>query len=90
MVGTIHLCPDHADNGFPGRNKQEDVVAMLKKYPQYNEYWQDKRAKVENIQVPAYVLASYSTFLHTFGSFRGFEGLQNDNTWFDSHDLMVG
>lgn len=56
---------------------------MLEKYPHFNEYWQDKRAKVENINVPAYVLASYSTFLHTFGSFRGFEAIQNENKWYD-------
>ena len=62
---------------------------MLKRYPQYNDYWQDKRAKVENIRVPAYVLASYSTFLHTFGSFRGFEGLQNANKWSETHEVML-
>ena len=70
-----------SDGSVLGRNKQEDVIKMLEKYPQYNEYWQDKRAKVEDIQVPAFVLASYSTFLHTFGSLRGFEGLQNDKKW---------
>lgn len=65
-----------------GRNKQEDVIGMLRKYPHFNEHWQDKRAKVENINIPAYVLASYSTFLHTFGSFRGFEAIQNENKWY--------
>jgi predicted acyl esterase len=73
-----------------GRNKQEDVIAMLAKYPQFNEYWQDKRAIVENIKVPAYVLASYSTFLHTFGSFRGFEGIQNENKWFVQVESACG
>ena len=61
------------------------MIAMLRKFPQYNEYWQDKRAKIEQVEVPAYVLASYSTFLHTFGSFRGFEGMQNSNKWFECH-----
>lgn len=65
-----------------GRQKQEDVVGMLQKYPHFNEYWQDKRAMVEKINVPAYILASYSTFLHTFGSFRAFEGIEHDNKWF--------
>ena len=62
---------------------------MLRKHPHFNEYWQDKRAKVENINVPAYVLASYSTFLHTFGSFRGFEAIQNENKWYVARALDI-
>ncbi|KAH6959628.1 Alpha/Beta hydrolase protein [Ilyonectria sp. MPI-CAGE-AT-0026] len=53
-----------------GKNNIEDVSAMLKKYPLMNEYWADKRAKIQNIQVPAYILASMSTGLHTVGSLR--------------------
>jgi hypothetical protein len=65
-----------------GRNEQEDVVRMLQEHPHFDDYWQDKRAKVEQINLPAYVLASYSSFLHTFGSFRGFEAIQNKNKWY--------
>jgi predicted acyl esterase len=54
---------------------------MLEKYPRTNEYWEDKRAQVSRITVPVYVLASYSTFLHTMGSFRGFEEIQHKNKW---------
>ncbi|KAK0761625.1 hypothetical protein N5P37_006578 [Trichoderma harzianum] len=53
-----------------GRNNQEDVIGMLEKYPRLNAYWEDKRAKIEQIKIPCYVLASYSTGLHTIGSFR--------------------
>lgn len=48
-----------------------------------NAYWEDKRAKIEQITIPCYVLASYSTGLHTIGSFRGFEDLPTDNKWYD-------
>jgi predicted acyl esterase len=68
-----------------GRNEQEDVVRMLQEHPHFDDYWQDKRAKVEQINLPAYVLASYSSFLHTFGSFRGFEAIQNKNKWYVDH-----
>lgn len=54
---------------------------MLRKYPFANAYWEDKRAKIENIEIPAYVLASYSTAIHTVGSFRGFEDLQTKDKW---------
>ena len=46
---------------------------MIKEYPEYNEYWEDKRAKMDQIDVPAYILASFSSQLHTMGSFRGYE-----------------
>jgi len=62
---------------------------MVQKYPDFNDYWQDKRAKVENINVHAYVLASYSTFLHTFGSFRGFEAIRNENKWYVAPTSVV-
>jgi predicted acyl esterase len=54
---------------------------MLEKYPLMNEYWEDKRAKISQISVPTYVLASYSTFLYTMGSFRGFEELDHEQKW---------
>lgn len=64
-----------------GRNKQEDMIGMLDRYPLMNEYWEDKRAKIDQIDVPAYILASYSTFLHTMSSFRAFEELGHDQKW---------
>lgn len=64
-----------------GTGYMEDPVAMLKKYPLINEYWKDKRAQVSNIEVPAYILASYSTFLHLPGSLRGFEEIPHNNKW---------
>ncbi|KAH0594681.1 hypothetical protein MHUMG1_07515 [Metarhizium humberi] len=68
-----------------GRNQQEDVVGTLKKYPLMNEYWESKRANMSRIMVPAYVVASYSTFLHTFGSFRGFQEISHDKKWLRVH-----
>ncbi|KAH7066478.1 X-Pro dipeptidyl-peptidase C-terminal non-catalytic domain-containing protein, partial [Paraphoma chrysanthemicola] len=68
-----------------GRGKAEAVISMLKKYPLYNEYWEDKRAKVENITTPAYVLASYSTSLHTSGSIGGFNQIKSKDKWLRIH-----
>ncbi|KAI6381836.1 hypothetical protein MCOR25_001066 [Pyricularia grisea] len=74
---------------IPGRQQQEDVVAMLGKHPDYNnEYWQDKRAELGLIQVPAYIGASYSTNLHTLGSFRGFEEIPHEKKWLVVHDTQ--
>ena len=62
-----------------GANLQEGPIAMLAKYPLMNAYCEDKRAKVELINVPAYVLASMSTGLHAIGSTtRGLEDITHD------------
>ncbi|KAF9890050.1 hypothetical protein FE257_006730 [Aspergillus nanangensis] len=68
-------------NVLLGRGTQEDIVGMIKKYPNMNSYWEDKRARCDQINVPVYALASYSTGLHTFGSFRGFCEANTDKKW---------
>ncbi|KAI8266203.1 Cocaine esterase [Colletotrichum sp. SAR 10_98] len=68
-----------------GRNMMEDNITMLDKFPNCREYWDDKRARMEKIEVPAYILASYSTMLHTVGSFRGFEEIPHQKKWIAVH-----
>ncbi|KAK4936720.1 hypothetical protein LTR10_022444 [Elasticomyces elasticus] len=68
-----------------GRNGVEAVTTMLEKYPLYNDYWDDKRAKLDKITTPAYVLASYSSALHTTGSIRGFNEIQSKDKWLRIH-----
>ena len=46
---------------------------MLGTEPVINEYWRDKRVDYSKVKIPAYVLASYSTWLHTEGSLRCFK-----------------
>ncbi|CVL11485.1 related to cocaine esterase [Fusarium proliferatum] len=68
-----------------GRGKQEDLVSMLEKHSLLNDYWADKRANVSNINVPIYAVASYSTGLHTFGSFRGYTEAPTKHKWLRVH-----
>jgi uncharacterized protein len=42
-----------------GKNLVEDMPAMAAKYPMMNAYWEDKGAKLENIKMPAYIVASW-------------------------------
>jgi predicted acyl esterase len=55
---------------------------MLEKYPYENNFWEDRRAKVEKINIPAYVVDSSSTAMHVFGSLRSFEAIRNVNKWY--------
>lgn len=64
-----------------GRGKVESVTEMLNRYPLFNEYWEDKVAKLSQVEAPCYVLASYSTSLHTSGSIEGFNALGSKDKW---------
>ncbi|KAM0231397.1 hypothetical protein ACHAPO_008507 [Fusarium lateritium] len=55
------------------------------KYPLYNEYWDDKNVKLEKIKVPAYILASFSSALHTTGSVRGYHDISSKDKWLRIH-----
>jgi predicted acyl esterase len=66
---------------FDGKNQAEDVATMIRKYPLMNSYWEDKNPKLHNIVVPMYVLASYSTSLHTEGSIRGWKYSNSKEKW---------
>ena len=72
---------DVGSDTWAGDGQQEDVAAMLKRHPLMHEYWEDKRARIDRIKVPAYILASFSTMLHTEGSFRGFEDITHREKW---------
>ncbi|KAF7552155.1 hypothetical protein G7Z17_g4501 [Cylindrodendrum hubeiense] len=73
------------ENLMIGRTGAESVITMLKKYPLYNEYWEDKRVKLEKIKAPAYILASYSSSLHTTGSIRAYNELGSRDKWLRIH-----
>ncbi|CAG9982197.1 unnamed protein product [Clonostachys byssicola] len=70
---------------FIGRGQRDDMPAMAAKYPDSNEYWDDKRARMEEIKVPSYIVASFSTGLHNVGSFRGFEEMASKDKWISVH-----
>ena len=71
-----------------GKNRVEDVPAMLRKYPLMNGYWEDKRAKLEKIEVPAYVVASWTSGIHTHGTFDGFRRISSKDKWLRVHNTQ--
>ncbi|KIW10703.1 hypothetical protein PV08_11667 [Exophiala spinifera] len=64
-----------------GHKPREDTIAMIKQHPLMNGYWADKRAQAHLIDIPAYILASMSTSLHTVGSIRCFEDIPHQKKW---------
>lgn len=73
--------------GFAGLGKVEDMMAMLREHPLYNEYWGSKNIDLTNIgDIPIYFTASYSTGLHTEGSFEGFRTASTSKKWLRVHN----
>jgi uncharacterized protein len=73
---------------WTGKHKREDLVEEAKRYPLVNGLWKSKIARLENITVPAYVVASYSNSIHTPGTFRGWRQIRSKEKWLRIHNTM--
>ena len=60
----------------------------MKAHPKYDEYWEEKRAAVENINIPAYVVASWANILHSMGTFEAWSRLQTKDRWLRIHNSL--
>ena len=69
-----------------GKNRIEDVPAMLEEYPLMNAYWANKKADLEKINVPAYLVTSWTNTLHTQGTFEGFRKISSKDKWLRVHN----
>lgn len=76
------------------QNNVESTVKRLADHPFWDDYWADKRPKVEDIKAAAYVGADIATVLHTAGTIDGFRRLgtkdkwlrvNNTNEWYDQY-----
>ncbi|KAF4967725.1 hypothetical protein FSARC_4786 [Fusarium sarcochroum] len=73
---------------FSGRGQQEDWTGNLQTISESNEYVEDKRARIDKINIPSYIGASYSTNLHTIGSLRAFEEIGHEKKWLVLHSTQ--
>ncbi|SEO08853.1 hypothetical protein SAMN05428959_104591 [Duganella sp. CF517] len=74
------------NGSFFGKNKKEDILAEAERYPLMNDLWRDKIPDFDRINVPAYVVASYSNTLHTAGTFRAWRRMASQNKWLRIHN----
>ena len=70
----------------PGLGRTEDVGEMVRTYPFWNEYWEDRRARCDKIDIPMYIVASWTNALHTRGTFRGFIESPSNEKWLRVHN----
>ncbi len=67
-----------------GPNLVDDQVAMAKKYPLMNAYWEDKIPDFKKIKIPVYACASWSHF-HLHGAFNSFRKIKSTKKWLRAH-----
>jgi uncharacterized protein len=64
----------------------EDLETETAEHPWFDEFWASKAAKLEDIRVPAFVVASWSDQgLHTRGTLEGFRRISSEHKWLDIH-----
>ena len=71
---------------FAGKNLVEDPAAMTVEYPLMNDYWLEKIACLDRIEVPAYIVASFTNGLHVHGTFEGFRRVASREKWLRVHN----
>lgn len=76
---------------FPGTmcrptNRAENLLAMAREHPLFDDYWASKNADLEKITVPAFVVASWSDHgLHSRGTFEGYKKISSREKWLRVH-----
>jgi predicted acyl esterase len=64
----------------------EDVCAMINEHPLYDEYWASKISDLAEVDIPAYIVASWSDQgLHTRGTISAFNELSSSDKWLEVH-----
>lgn len=71
---------------YPGHGMRENLADMIKQYPFMNDYWADKIARLDKINVPAYVVASYTNKVHTRGTLDSYQKLASKEKWLRVHN----
>ncbi|MES3001842.1 MAG: CocE/NonD family hydrolase [Pseudomonadota bacterium] len=76
------------NGSFFGKNQKEDILAEAARDPLMSELWENKIPDFERINVPAFVVASYSNTLHTAGTFRAWRRLASQDKWLRIHNTQ--
>jgi uncharacterized protein len=66
--------------------RTEDTVANVRAHPLHDAYWLSKESDLAAIEVPAYVVASWSDHgLHTRGTLEAYKRLSSPAKWLEVH-----
>lgn len=74
------------EGSFFGKNRKEDILSEVERYPLMTDLWENKIPDFGKITVPAYIVASYSNTLHTAGTFRAWRRIASKEKWLRIHN----
>ncbi|GAB3616674.1 CocE/NonD family hydrolase [Okibacterium endophyticum] len=78
--------PRASQNMGYSRTRTEDTEANVLAHPLMSAYYEDKYPSLENIVVPAYVVASWSDHgLHSRGTLEAFARMSSAEKWLEVH-----
>lgn len=70
----------------PSLSRVEDIDAMTDHHPLFDDYWRGKNADLAAIDVPAFIVASWSDHgLHTRGTLEGYKRIGSKEKWLEVH-----
>ncbi|HLS49059.1 MAG TPA: CocE/NonD family hydrolase [Actinomycetaceae bacterium] len=74
--------------GF-SRTRTEDTAANIAQHPLMSDYYRDKYPPLEDIEVPAYIVASWSDHgLHSRGTLEAFVRIASEEKWLEVHGQL--
>jgi hypothetical protein len=84
------------DPGFPrgiqaelhGSNRVEDLGLALEHNPLFDDYWAAKAARLDRVNIPVYLAATYTNTVHTAGTFRAWREVASGQKWFRIHNRV--
>ena len=78
--------PRVSTNVSYGKASTEDPAANMWAHPLDDDYYADKYGDIAEIEVPAYVVASWSDHgLHTRGTLNAFAAMSSEHKWLEVH-----
>ena len=63
----------------------EDSISAMAEHPVWDEYWEDKIVPLERIEVPAYIVGSWTNTIHTRGTFEAWQRISSKDKWLRVH-----
>ncbi|KAH0445730.1 hydrolase CocE/NonD family protein, partial [Aureobasidium melanogenum] len=71
-----------------GTTRSDNLSKNSIRHPLLNAYWEDKRAVLEQIQMPAYLTASWTSPIHGKGTVSAFRRLGSKQKWLRVHNTQ--
>jgi predicted acyl esterase len=78
-AGLFDFIIKHNIQGHAGVENFQEMYRRTQKGN--SKYWEDKRANISAISIPTYITASYTSFVHTMGSIRGYLQVNSPHKW---------